>query len=175
MYVLQSSADFNKVYYVEYQGAIRQCKLISTQGRGSLCEYRLNVAGIGEVLIPFRPKESDNWWYNSQVKSILAETPEDLRRGKFVIDSYGSTGNAYNYRFLKPFFPNYDVCICGGGIIFWEWNGMRAVCYSVKGEFPWFIDEKGFHCALNAKEMVTGRYDEKDKCEKEHTPEVVTF
>lgn len=175
MTILQSSADYDKVYYVEYQGVIRQCRLIATQGRGHHCEYRLEVAGVGEVLVPFRPKESDRWWYCSKVQSILAESPEDLRRGKYLEDSYGTTQNAYNERFLQPFFPNYKVCICGGGIIFWEWDGVRARCYYEKGEFPWFIDREGFHCSINAPVLTEGRYGDPDECERANTPEVITF
>lgn len=174
MTILQSSAEYGKIYYVEYRGAIRQCRLVSTHGSNGKCWYQLEVAGVGEVNLPMAHR-SDSWWYTSQIESILAESPEDLRRGKFLVDGYGTTSNAYNYRFIKPFLPNYEPCVCGGGITFWKWDGVRARCYYENGEFPWRIDKDGFHCSINAPLLTEGRYDSKDACENANAPEVVTF
>lgn len=157
--VLKCNADFDKIYYIEYAGAVRQCKLIGTAGVGRRAWYILNVAGAGEVKI--EPYEDSSWWYSSKRRSILAETAEDVSRGKFIEDSYGSTFNGYNYGFIKDFFPNYNVCGCGGGIGFWRWNGIRPTYYSVCGEYSWHIDRDGFHCSLND---ISNRFPTEQAC-----------
>jgi hypothetical protein len=177
MNILQSTAEYGKTYYVEYDRAIRQCRLIATHGTYNGEWYTLEVAGVGEVDILLRlPMTlSGGWWYSSKTPSILAESPEDIRNGRFLTDNYGSTDNAYNYEFMKQFLPNYEPCVSGGGITFWAWDGVRAKRHYESKEFPWRIDAKGFHCSINAKSLTDGRYDSKDACEKANQPVVVTF
>ena len=178
MTILKSSADYDKVYYVVYNDKIHQCKFLGTRsGMRGRALYMLNIAGVGIVNMPC--KEGHNlypdWWNTSRHPSILAESVENLRKGRFIEDYFGSTNNAYNYGFLKDFLPNYDICGCGGGIYFWHWNGYKAERYKVTGDYEWFIDQLGFHCILNREDVVDGRYSTSKECEEANTPEVVTF
>lgn len=178
MYILKSSADFDKVYYVEYKRKIHQCKFIATEHDGNRdAHYILDVAGVGRVALPHHIESGSGWYNTSQGKSILAESVEDLRKGKYLVDWYGTTNNAYNSRFLQPLFPHYDVCICGGGIRFWKWDGIRAQSYLVTRDkdIYWRYDKDGFHCILNEEDIVKDRYPSRKACEDAHTPEVVTF
>jgi hypothetical protein len=177
MNILKCVAEYDKVYYVVYKNKIHQCKFIATElVNGEAC-YILDVAGVGTISIPNRIPSGGGWWNSSRCESILAESPEDIRRGKYLLDWYGTTNNAYNSRFLEPLFPHYDVCVCGGGILFWEWDGIKAVCYRVQENVPiyWRYDKDGFHCSLNRMPDIEDRYPSRKACEDAHEPEVVTF
>ena len=164
--ILKCSADYDKFYYIEYEGAIRQCRLLATEGTGRQAYYILEIAGIGIKKIKPKDGHQSNWWNTSTVESVLAESPELLSKRKFINDQYGSTCNAYNSAFVAPFLPNYSVCGCGGGIHFWKWNGIRPELYNVEGSIRWRIDRKGFHCNLN--DQPEERYSSKKKCEEAH-------
>lgn len=178
MYILKSSADYDKIYYVVYNNKIHQCKFLGTRNapRASAV-YILDIAGVGIASLPCRMGHNlyPDWYNTSRHPSILAESVEDLRNGKYLEDNFGTTRNAYNYGFLKDLFPHYDICFCGGGIRFWRWNGVKAeLCY-VTGEYEWFFDQYGFHCILNREDIVADRYRTREECEKANTPEVVSF
>lgn len=173
--ILKCTAEYGKTYYVELGNRIRECRLIATASDGKKPYYILDVAGLGETMVNAKDEPfNDRWWNTSRIESVLAETPEDLTRKKFLTDWYGSTSNAYNSKFIEPFFPNYIVCGCGGGIHFWEWNGIRPELYSLNGKIRWRLDRSGFHCMIN--EMSKGRYKTKEECIKANrSPEVVRF
>ena len=148
--ILKSSAKYGKIYYIAYDGEIRQCKLIATAGKNRNAYYVLNIAGRG--IRHIMPKTcSDNWWQTSLIESVMAASPEDLIKGKFLKDCYGSTCNAFNSRFIEPFFPDYLVCCSGGGIHCWKWNGLQPQLYTVTGSAEWRIDEKGSLAVLTKK------------------------
>lgn len=173
--ILKCNAEYGKIYYVEYKGSIRQCKLVRTESEGYGACYVLNIAGIGEARISAKADGLyNNWWNTSQIESVLAASPEDLIRKRYLTDNYGTTANAYNSRFIEPYFPGYSVCGCGGGIYFWKWNGVRPALYQVNGDYSWTIDEDGFHCVLNEMNCERCRT-EKECLEKNRKTEVITF
>lgn len=173
--ILQSTAKFGSKYYIEYEGAIRECILIATEGNGRQCWYLLQIAGIGTVRIePKKRSSKTDYWYTSKIDSVLAESPEDISKQKYLLDWYGSTCNAYNSKFIAPFFPNYSVCGCGGGIHFWKWDGIRPELYEITQPCAWRIDENGFSCRLN--DHTEGRYASSKQCmEANNKLNVVTF
>lgn len=173
-YVLKCNAEFDKIYYVKYHNSLRECKFLRTEGRGHKCYYVLNIAGVGIINIECNPSRHSfpDWWNTSQTSSILYESIDLYKKGKPIIDNYGTTGNAYNYKFLEPLFPNYDVCGCGGGIYAWKWNGCEPVRYQITGTVCWTWDEDGFKCNLHEYE---GYYPSRLACEKANQIEVVRF
>lgn len=178
MEILKCNADFDKVYYVEYNNKLCQCKLIKTESGGYANGYTpvyvLNVAGIGEVRFSFpRMKRFDTWYHTSKSPSILYESIEDYRKGTPIEDDYGSMSNAYNSRFIKPLFKHHSPCNCGGSTYTWKWDGCKAVCYSVSvATWYWSWDKDGFHCSLNDDE---GCFRSKQECEEANQIEVVEF
>lgn len=180
MEILKCNADFDKVYYVEYRGTLRQCRLVRTQAGNPTNRYTpvyvLDVAGVGEVVFAFpRQQRFDTWYRTSRTPSILYESIEDYRKGKPIEDNYGSTGNAYNCRFIEPLFRYHSPCNCGGDTYTWRWNGVKAVCYSVdmSGVY-WTWDRNGFHCALNDSPDADG-FRTRKECEDANKVEVVKF
>lgn len=169
--ILKCSADFDKVYYIEFEGAIRQCKLLATEGTGKQAYYVLDIAGIGTRKVMPKKGHGSNWWYTSTIESILAESPEHISKRLYIKDQYGSTCNAFNSSFMEPFFPNYNVCGDGGGIYFWKWNGIRPELFKVTGDISWRMDRKGFHCILN--DQTEGRFSRKKKCEEAYQKEMI--
>lgn len=173
MHILKCTAEYGKVYYIEF-GGVRQCRLVATESDGTTEYYVLDIAGLGiRHVCPKSKGLSTNWWHTSQIDSVLAETPEDLSRRRFLKDWYGSTANAYNSRFIEPFFPNYSVCGCGGGIHFWTWNGTRPELQSVSSPCAWRINQEGFHCVLN--ENTEGRFRSEKECRAHNQINVITF
>ena len=76
--ILKCSADYNKIYYIEYEGAIRQCRLLATEGTDEQAYYVLEIAGIGTRKIEPKDKDTQSWWYSSTVESVLAKSPKHL-------------------------------------------------------------------------------------------------
>lgn len=164
--ILKCSADYNKIYYIEYEGAIRQCRLLATEGTDRQAYYVLEIAGIGIRKIEPKDKDTQSWWYSSTIESVLAKSPKHLSNKKYLKDKYGSTNNSYNSPFVSPLLPNYSVCDCEAGIHYWKWNGIRPELNSVEGSVNWRIDSKGFHCSLN--DHPEERYSTKIRCEDAH-------
>lgn len=169
MEILKCNADFDKVYYVEINGTLRECKLIRTEaGNASNCYtplYILDVAGTGIMRLEF-PRQSrfDTWYRSSTTPSILYESVEDFRKRKPITDNYGSTSNAYNHKFIEPLFPYHSHCNCGGTTYTWKWDGCKAVCYSVQvSRLFWSWDRQGFHCCLNNEKDC---YRSQKECER---------
>lgn len=175
MEILHCTAEYDKVYYVEYEGALHECELIATEsGCGTPPVYILDIAGIGIVRIPFqRENEFFRWYDRSRAHGILYETVEDFRNDKPIIDEYGSTDNAYNSWFICPLFSTCDPCNCGGDTYTWSWDGTKAVKYIVNwNSCRWIWDRQGFRCSINEKE---GWYASKEACEKANTINIVKF
>lgn len=51
MEILKCNADFSKIYYVEINGSLHQCKFIRTESSAKIPLYVLKVAKIGVVTI----------------------------------------------------------------------------------------------------------------------------
>lgn len=174
MEILKCNADYNKIYYVEIEGSLYQCRLMRTESRAFVPMYVLDVAQLGLVRIPVkRLLHFDRWWRDSTIPSILYESAEDYRNGKPITDEYGSTSNCYNIPFVCPLFKCVSTCNCGGSVITWRWNGCKAIQHIVKTQdIAWHWDSKGFHCILND---LKDCYRTKEECEKCNTVNVVTF
>lgn len=174
MEILKCNADFNKVYYVEIDGSLRQCKLIRTESTNIVPIYVLDVAQKGIVKISAeRFRHFDKWYHKSEIPSILYESVEDYRKGKPITDEYGSTGNCYNSRFIEPLFKTCSTCNCGGGVYFWKWDGCKAVKYIVNmNNAVWHWDVNGFHCELNELQDC---YRTQKECIENSEVSVVTF
>lgn len=182
MEILKCNADFDKVYYVEYNNKLCQCKLIKTESGGYANRYTpvyvLNVAGVGEVRFLFpRHNRFDSWYHTSKTPSILYESIEDYRKGKPIEDNYGGTDNAYNSKFIEPLFKHHSTCNCGGSTYTWKWDGCKAVCYEVRDTFkiPWTWDKEGFHCILNDDEYYSDCFRSKEECSDANMIKTVTF
>jgi hypothetical protein len=181
MEILKCNAEFDKVYYVEYRGGLRQCKFIRTESGNShnryIPCYVLDVAGLGEMRFEF-PRQNlfDSWYRTSTAPSILYESVESYRMRKPIIDNYGSTGNAYNCRFIEPLFRHHSTCNCGGYTYTWKWDGCKAVCYTIENmsKIPWTWDKDGFHCTLN-DERNSGCFRSEKECIAANKIQVVTF
>lgn len=172
--ILKCNAEFERIYYVKFNNTLRECKFLGTRGFNHKCYYILNIAGVGVIEIEYHPQRgaTPDWYRTSHTPSILYESIDAYRKGKPIIDNYGSTDNAYNSRFIEPFFPSYDVCGCGGGIYTWKWNGCNAVKYGVSVNLQWSIDENGFKSNLYNYEDY---YSTKQKCEQANQIKVVRF
>ena len=152
MEILKCNATANKVYYIVFANALRQCKFIKTIGNGNNTPmYVLDIANIGIVKIEaLRQCEFRNWYHNSKIKSILYESVEDYRNNKPIIDEYGSTSNCYNSKFIKPLLKFHEPCNCGGLTYTWKWNGYKADKYITNLQnVEWSWDNNGFQCSLN--------------------------
>lgn len=173
MEILKCNADYNKVYYVEIKGALRQCKLIRTES-SKIPVYVLDVAQMGEVRIPAeRFNNFDKWYRHSEIPSILYESIEDYRKRKPIIDNYGSTNNCYNSVFISNLFKYHKPCNCGGSTYTWKWNGCKAVKHIVNtSDVTWYWDANGFHCNLNDMQDC---YRTEEECIKNSEVSVVTF
>lgn len=83
-------------YYAPIDGRLRECVFLGTEGqmeKGTCyCFYLLDVAGIGYTKVLFEGFfDTMNSWCNGlSIDSILAESVEDLREGKFVQAFFGS-------------------------------------------------------------------------------------
>lgn len=174
MEILKCNADFNKVYYVEIDGGLHQCKLIRTESTKSYPIYVLDVAKKGIVEISSeRFRHFDKWYHKSEIPSILYESVEDYRKGKPITDEYGSTSNCYNSRFIEPLFKTCSTCNCGGGVYLWKWDGCKAVKHRVNmNNAVWHWDVNGFHCNLN--DMINC-YRTQEECIENSEVSVVTF
>lgn len=174
MEILKCNADYNKIYYVDINGRLRQCKLIRTESAQKYPVYVLDVAQIGVVRIEAeRFRHFDKWYHSSKIPSILYESVEDYRNGKPIIDEYGDTGNCYNSRFIEPLFKTCSTCNCGGLVNTWKWDGCKAVKHVVNMQNAvWHWDADGFHCNLND---LYGCYRTKEECIKNNEVSVVTF
>lgn len=106
MEILKCNAEYNKVYYVEIEKVLYQCKLIRTEIGVRNPLYVLDVAkkGIVKIETNNRQRYFDQWYRNSTIPSILYESVEDYRNGKPIIDNYGSTSNCYNTPFIDKLF-----------------------------------------------------------------------
>lgn len=182
MDILKCNADFDKVYYVEYRGELRQCKLIRTESGNASNSYTpcyvLNVAGLGEMhFLCLDRRYFDYWYRTSKMPSILYESVDAYRMGKPIEDNYGSTSNAYNTRFIEPLFRHHSPCNCGGSTYTWKWDGCKAVCYEVKkmSEIPWTWDKEGFHCYLNDDEYYSDCFRSEKECRDANKIKVVKF
>lgn len=182
MEILKCNADFDKVYYVEYRGELRQCKLIRTESGNSYNRYTplyvLNVAGLGEMRFEaLRQSHFDKWYHTSKIPSILYESVDAYRLRRPIEDNFGSTSNAYNTRFIEPLFRYHSPCNCGGSTYTWKWDGCKAVCYTINDVFriSWTWDRDGFHCCLNDKEYASNCFRSKEECTKANKIQVVTF
>lgn len=174
MEILKCNADFNKVYYVELNGALCQCKFIRTESSERAPIYVLDVAQRGIVRIQ---ADTDSHFYErhyaSKIPSILYESVEDFRKGKPITDEYGSTSNCYNSKFIEPLFKTCSTCNCGGSVYLWKWNGCKAVKYFVNMNcVRWHWDADGFHCNLND---MQGCYRTEEECIKNNEVSVVRF
>lgn len=174
MEILKCNADYNKIYYVNINGGLRQCKLIKTESTPNAPAYVLNVAQMGVVRIRVdRFRLFDKWYHSSKIPSILYESVEDYRNNKPIIDNYGSTSNCYNSGFIEPLFKSCSTCNCGGSVYTWKWDGCKATQYIVNtNNICWYWDINGFHCGLN--EMSDCYRTEKD-CVDNNKVEVITF
>ena len=175
MEILKCNAEYNKVYYVEIEKVLYQCKLIGTEIGVRSPLYVLDVAkkGIVKIETNNRHRYFDQWYRNSTIPSILYESVEDYRNGKPIIDNYGSTNNCYNAPFIDKLFKHHKPCNCGGSIITWKWDGCKAVQYIVNmNSVCWYWDSNGFHCNLNDEQ---GCYRTKEECLKKNEISVVTF
>lgn len=179
MEILHCTADFNKVYYVEYKGALRQCKLICTKfdGLGGYPEYVLEVAGEGIVSIEFDRKGlKDSWYYKTTAPSILYEDVDSFLNNRPIEDEYGTTNNCRNSKFLEPLFQYHTPCNNEGSIYTWKWNGTKAelIVHNNDHEIPWSWDKDGFHCELNSH-WYKDCYRSKEECERNNEIKIVTF
>lgn len=175
MEVLKCNAEFNRVYYVEVNGSLRECKFIRTEGGGQLTPYYvLDIALMGKVKIQAnRQRFFDKWYYSSKIPSILYESVEDFRNNNPIMDEYGSTGNCYNSTFIVPLFKKCSTCNCGGSVYLWKWDGCKAVEYIVSmNNVVWNWDAEGFHCNLN---NMTECYRSEQECIKNNEVKVVKF
>ncbi len=175
MEILKCNADCNKVYYVVYENALRQCKFIKTIGNGnSIPMYVLNIANIGIISIQaLRQTEFKSWYHSSKIPSILYESVEDFQNKKPIIDDYGCTSNCNNSKFIKPLFKRHQPCNCGGSTYTWKWNGYKAVkCIVSLHNVEWSWDNNGFQCSLNEK---NDRYKSEEDCIKNNQIQIVTF
>lgn len=175
MEILKCNAEYNKVYYVEIEKVLCQCKLIGTEIGVRNPLYVLDVAkkGIVKIETNNRQRYFDQWYRNSTIPSILYESVEDYRNGKPIIDEYGSTSNCYNSKFIEPLFKTCSTCNCGGSAYLWKWEGCKAVKHIVNmNGVVWHWDADGFHCNLND---MQGCYRTKEECLKNNEVSVVTF
>lgn len=166
MEILHCTADYDKVYYVEYNNTLCECKLLRTEaGCDSIPVYVLDIAGVGTIRYSAnRTNEFDSWYNTSIIKGILYKSVEDFRNGLPTKDEYGSTGNMYNSKFIRPLLSKCTACNCGGGIYTWKWDGVKAVKYIVDASRCWWSwDSHGFHCNLNCNDDW---YATKEECEK---------
>lgn len=174
MEILKCNADFDKVYYVEINGCLYQCKLIRTESSPIVPIYMLNVAQLGEIGIKVqRQMYFDKWYRSSEIPSILYESIEDYENGKPIIDNYGSTSNCFNTPFVKDLFKYCSVCNCGGSTYTWKWDGCKAIenIVSMK-DVTWTWDVNGFHCSLN---NLIDCYRTKEECINNNKILVVNF
>lgn len=174
MEILKCNADYSKVYYVELNGSLHQCKMIRTESyKHSPC-YVLDVASVGEMRIQVdRFRHFNKWYYSSKIPSILYESVEDYRNGKPITDEYGSTGNCYNGVFIAPLFKTCSTCNCGGSVYTWKWDGCKAVKHIFNtSEVTWHWDADGFHCNLNDMQDC---YRTGEECIKNNEVMVVKF
>lgn len=173
MEILKCNADYGKVYYVEIRGSLHQCRLIRTESTTLYPVYVLDVAKIGETRISAkRGKHFDMWYHRSIIPSVLYESVENYRKGKPIIDSYGSTDNCYNAGFISGLFKHCSTCNCGGSIYTWRWDGCKAVRNIVSPKVAWTFDGGGFHCSLND---MSNCYRTKEECEADNEINCVSF
>jgi hypothetical protein len=173
MEILKCNADYNKVYYVEINGSLRQCKLIRTES-SRIPVYVLDVAQTGVIKIKAdRFNHFDKWYHKSEIPSILYESIEDYRNGKPITDEYGSTGNCYNSGFINKLFKHHTHCNCGGYTYTWKWDGCKAIRHIVNmNKVQWSWDAEGFHCELND---MPDCYRTGEECIKNNEVMVVKF
>lgn len=174
MEILKCNADYNKVYYVEFNGSLHQCKLIRTESSKQAPCYVLDVALMGTVRIHAdRFRHFDKWYHTSKIPSILYESVEDYRNGIPITDEYGSTDNCYNAPFISKLFKHCTPCNCGGSTIAWKWNGCKAVKNIVSfKDVSWSWNENGFHCNVND---LIDCYRTKEECENNSKVSVINF
>ena len=175
MEILKCNAEFDKVYYIVFSNALRECKFIKTIGNGNdIPLYVLDIANIGIVNIQaLRQQEFHSWYYKSKIKSVLYESIADYQNNKPIIDDYGSTSNCYNSNFIRPLFKFHRPCNCGGSTYTWKWNGYKADQYITSlHNVEWSWDKNGFHCSLNEQ---IGCYKSEQECINNNQISVITF
>lgn len=175
MEILKCNAEFNRVYYVEVNGSLRECKFIRTEGSSKQNPYYvLDIALMGKVEIQAnRQRFFDKWYYNSKIPSILYETIEDFRNNQPIMDEYGSMSNCFNRNFIEPLFTKCSTCNCGGSVYIWKWDGCKAEKYIVNmNNVIWHWDAEGFHCSLND---MKGCYRSEKECKDNNEILVVRF
>lgn len=162
MDILHCTADYDNIYYVEYGGALHECKFLGTKSGGISPVYVLDIAGVGITEINVTALNIINSC-RSMIRGILYRSIDDFRNDSPIIDEYGSTSNQNDAMFIRPLFskctPN-DY----GDTYTWKWDGTKAVRYSVNiDSYSWSWDSLGFHCALNS---AIDCYASKEECEK---------
>ena len=175
MEILKCNAEHDKLYYVVFQNALRQCKFIKTIGVGyNTPMYVLNVANVGIVSIQaLRRQDFNNWYHNSKIKSILYASIEDYRNNKPLIDNYGSTSNCYNSKFIIPLLKFHQPCNCGGDTYTWKWNGYKAGKHIANlSNVEWSWDINGFRCSLNEQ---VDCYKSEQECINNNQIRVISF
>ena len=90
MEILKCNAECGKIYYVEYNNQICECKFIQTFGTGTQCYYILDIAGFGIQRIAYkRQLHFDKWYRTSETDSILYQSIEDYKKHKPI--NYSNT------------------------------------------------------------------------------------
>ena len=176
MEILKCNAKHDRIYYVEYQNALRECKFLKTIGKGyDIPMYVLNIAKIGIVTIQaLRQRDFHRWYHASKIQSVLYASIEDFQNKNPLIDAYGSMNNCYNSQFITPLFKYHQPCNCGGSTYTWRWNGYQAVRHIVSlSDIVWSWDNNyGFQCSLN--EQIDCYKTEQD-CLDSNQIRVITF
>ena len=197
MEILKVNLQYGSKCYLRHDGAIREAifngtKCVDKVNGGYAYCYMLDIAGIGERLVEFdRFHTFDDWYRNTTCKTCLYPTINDCVNHRNAISAnFGSVSNAWNAKFMRPYFPNFSVCDCGGYIHSYAWDGTQAVFLSAKlNDRTWTMDKYGFRIdePMNIIWSVQGAYRTfgrfyptktyrtKQECEADNTPIVVTF
>ena len=156
-------------YFATIQGRVRECFFLGTEGvkkRGCcLCFYLLYVAGIGFVKFPFaRHNETMNsWYYGLSFDSILGESVDDLRDGKFIQAFYGTSDNPNCAGLFQRYIPElyWGDYTSPWAYAFSEETFIPYVEYEIQWTF-WRIDEKGFHHDIDLSKYYLSEQDCRD-------------
>lgn len=149
MEILKVNAIIGEKYFIEWHGALRQCVFHGTRGKNCKAYYMLDIAGIGEKEIPFnRIGEFNNWYYGSKCNSILYESIENYKIHQPITAMYGADDNCYNSSFMSLYFPNLNICQCGGAVTAWAFDGVKPVKVYVSLNTEWNYTET-FHYKID--------------------------
>lgn len=174
MYILKCNAEFDKVYYVELDNTLFQCKLIRTEGGPETYPvYVLDVATKGETRVKMRRVYIDVWYKTSKIPSVLYESVDDFRNDTPITDNCGLTSNCYNRQFTEPLFKNCTLTSSSAQVAAWKYTGCKAAEVRLTGDVMyWTWDRDGFHCGVND---IPGIYRTKEECEDANKINIVTF